>query len=62
MPETTVDFLDGDFEHSASGSAGLSELATAAAPAAVANAVSRAVGHRFTRLPIRPEHVLAVTP
>lgn len=62
MPETTIDFLDGGFEHSASGSAGLSELATAAVPAAMANAVSRAVGHRFTRLPIRPEHVLAITP
>lgn len=60
MPEITVDFLDGGFEHSASRSAGLSELATAAVPAAVANAVSRAVGHRFTRLPIRPEHVLEV--
>lgn len=59
MPFTTVDFLDGGFEHSASGSAGLSELATAAVPAAVANAVSHATGSRFTRLPITPDQVLA---
>jgi xanthine dehydrogenase YagR molybdenum-binding subunit len=57
-PITTVDFLDDGFEHSASGSAGLSELATAAVPASVANAVSHATGHRFTRLPIIPERVL----
>ena len=61
-PEMTVEFIDGGFEHSASGSAGLSELATASVAAAVANAVSRAVGHRFTRLPIRPDHVVAVLP
>jgi xanthine dehydrogenase YagR molybdenum-binding subunit len=59
MPTTSVDFLEGGFEHSASRSAGLSELATAAVPAAVANAVSQAVGHRFTRLPITPDQVLA---
>ncbi|HVR31756.1 MAG TPA: molybdopterin cofactor-binding domain-containing protein [Acidimicrobiia bacterium] len=59
-PEMTVEFIDGGFEHSASGSAGLSELATASVAAAVANAASRAVGHRFTRLPIRPDHVVAV--
>ena len=58
MPETTVEFIEEGFEHSASGSAGLSELATAAVPGAVANAVSRAVGHRFARLPIRPAHLL----
>lgn len=57
-PITKVDFLDGGFEHSASGSAGLSELATAAVPATVANAVSHATGHRFTRLPITPDRVL----
>jgi len=60
MPESTVEFIEEGFEHSASGSAGLSELATAAVPAAVANAVSRAAGHRFTRLPIRPEHIVGV--
>lgn len=60
MPETEVEFLPGDFGHSASRSAGLAELATAAVPAAVANAVSAAVGQRITRLPVRPEHVSGV--
>jgi xanthine dehydrogenase YagR molybdenum-binding subunit len=59
MPATSVDFLAGGFEHSASGSAGLSELGTAAVPAAVANAVSHATSRRFTRLPITPDQVLA---
>ncbi|MEX2655236.1 MAG: molybdopterin-dependent oxidoreductase [Acidimicrobiia bacterium] len=58
MPGSVVEFLEGGFEHSASRSAGMAELATAAVPAAISNAVSRAVGHRFTRLPIRPEHVV----
>jgi xanthine dehydrogenase YagR molybdenum-binding subunit len=57
-PEVTVAFLEGGFEHSASRSAGLAEVAFAAVPAAVANAVSHAIGHRFTRLPIGPADVL----
>lgn len=58
-PVIEADFLPGGFEHSASGSAGLAEVASAAVPAAVANAVSRALGRRVTRLPIKPEHVVA---
>lgn len=58
-PVIDVDFLPGGFEHSASRSAGLAELAMVAVPAAVANAASRAVGRRITRLPIRPTSVVA---
>jgi xanthine dehydrogenase YagR molybdenum-binding subunit len=59
MPETTVEFIEEGFDHSPSGSAGLSELAVAAVPAATANAVSQTLGRRVTRLPIRPEHVIS---
>ncbi|MDX1448359.1 MAG: molybdopterin-dependent oxidoreductase [Acidimicrobiia bacterium] len=58
-PTIEVDFLSGGFEHSASRSAGLAELAIVAVPAALANAVSRAIGRRITRLPIGPDHVVA---
>lgn len=58
IPSIDAEFLPGDFGHSASRSAGLAELATAAVPAAVANAVSAATGRRFTDLPIRPDRVL----
>ncbi len=59
MPETTVEFIEEGFDHSPSGSAGLSELAVAAVPAATANAVSNALGRRIISLPIRPEHVIS---
>lgn len=58
-PVIEADFLPGGFEYSASRSAGLAEVAMAAVPAALANAVSRAIGRRLTRLPIKPEHVVA---
>lgn len=61
MPETTVEFLEGGLEWAAGGGAGLGELAIAGVPAAVANAVSRAVGHRFTRLPIGPADVVGTS-
>ncbi|MFP5332476.1 MAG: molybdopterin cofactor-binding domain-containing protein [Acidimicrobiia bacterium] len=57
-PTIEVDFIPGGFEHSASRSAGLAELATVAVPAAVANAIRAATGKRHTRLPIRPERVV----
>jgi xanthine dehydrogenase YagR molybdenum-binding subunit len=58
MPEITIDFLEEGFEHASHGGVGMAELATAGVAGAVGNAVSRAVGHRFTRFPIRPQDVV----
>lgn len=57
-PTIEVHFIPGGFEHSASRSAGLAELATVGVPAALANAIRAATGRRHVRFPIRPQQVV----
>jgi xanthine dehydrogenase YagR molybdenum-binding subunit len=59
MPEVEVRFVEEGFDHAPGGGAGIPELAIAAVPAAVANAVAHATGRRLRRLPMTPERVRA---
>lgn len=53
MPVVDVEFLEEGFDHAAGGGAGIAELAITAVPAAVANAVTDAIGFRPRHIPIR---------
>lgn len=58
MPKIQTEFLDSYEPTGPYGAKSIGECATVPSAAAVANAVSNALGHEFTRLPIRPEMVL----
>lgn len=58
MPEIQAEFLDSYEPSGPYGAKSIGECATVPSGAAVANAVSNALEHEFTRLPIRPEAVL----
>ena len=58
MPEIQTEFLDSYESTGPYGAKSIGECATVPSAAAVANAVSNALGHEITRLPIRPNAVL----
>lgn len=58
MPEIRTEFLDSYEPTGPYGAKSVGECATVPSAAAVANAVSNALGHEFTSLPIRPEMIL----
>ena len=61
MPPVDVVLIEEPFEEGPFGAKGIGEPSLIPAPAAIANAVSAALGHRFHELPITPERVLAAT-
>ncbi len=62
MGEMTVDFIDiPDTQLNTAGVKGLGEVVCVGAAASIANAVFHATGHRFRKLPIRIDDVLAAT-
>ncbi len=58
IPQMTVGFQDGEFEHVKGGGIGLSELCTLPVAAAVGNAVFNATGVRCVENPIKPERLI----
>lgn len=58
MPKIQAEFLNSYEPTGPYGAKSIGECATVPSAAAVANAVSNALGHEFTRLPIRPKMVL----
>lgn len=60
MPEITVKFLDSYERTGPCGAKSVGECATVPSAAAVANAVSNAVGYHFCSLPIRKEQILEI--
>jgi len=59
VPEVDVVLIEEPFDQGPFGAKGVGEPALIPAPAAVANAVADALGHRFWKLPLTPERVLA---
>jgi xanthine dehydrogenase molybdenum-binding subunit len=57
-PEVEVLFIESDDGYGAYGSKSLGESGKAPAPAAIANAIFNATGHRFTDLPITRDKIL----
>ncbi|TJZ44134.1 2Fe-2S iron-sulfur cluster binding domain-containing protein [Streptomyces piniterrae] len=58
VPEITVDFVPGGFDHVAQQAVGLAELAALATPASIGNAVFHATGRRMRSLPLDPAQLL----
>lgn len=58
MPKIRIEFLDSYEPTGPFGAKSIGECATVPSGAAVANAVSEALGYHFCRLPIRPQDVL----
>ncbi len=59
VPEIEIFYDQTGFEKMRGGAAGMSELATLPAPAAIGNAVFNATGWRPAEIPLRPHRVLA---
>lgn len=58
VPEITVEFVPGGFDHVAQQAVGLAELAALATPASIGNAVFHATGRRMHALPVGPRQLL----
>ncbi len=58
IPKIHVDFVEEPFEEGPFGAKGIGEPSLMSSPPSIANAVSNALGVRFTRLPITPEQVI----
>jgi CO/xanthine dehydrogenase Mo-binding subunit len=56
--ETIVDLVECPHETGPYGVKGIGEPGMAPTAPAIVNAISRACGHRFTSIPVKPEHVL----
>ncbi len=58
IPKIHVDFVEEPFEEGPFGAKGIGEPSLMSSPPSIANAVSNALGVRFTELPITPERII----
>ncbi|MFA7427039.1 xanthine dehydrogenase family protein molybdopterin-binding subunit, partial [Mesotoga sp.] len=59
-PELVIDVVEDPFPEGPYGAKGIGEPSLMPVPAAVANAVSMAIGKRVRRIPVTPEYVLSL--